>query len=339
MTAAEQPVPTGDALRALVQPLGTMASYEKLDGGMFAVTYRITLDDGTRVIAKTAPTDTDRLLTYELDLVRTEALVYRLAEGRGLLMPRVLLTDFSRTVLPSDVVVVTHLDGEPLEGAGFGPADSDPRTARVEHELGAFMARLHAVRGERFGYPNEANGLVGDTWAQAYGRMVEALLADAERTGTTLPADRIREVVAGNLHALDVVERPSLVHTDLWAGNLFVDPDTGELLGVIDTERCIWADPLYDLVGANQMTVGEPDPRWLAGYASVTGVPLDVESPNARTRLALYRLTSTLIIITEILPRKFEGDWLVEYRQTLWSNLGALLERLGRSAGEGPPPS
>jgi aminoglycoside phosphotransferase (APT) family kinase protein len=330
VTVAEQPLTTDDALRTLVAPLGTMTSYEQLKGGMFATTYRVTLDDGTRVIAKTAPTETDKLLTYEHDLIRTEALVYRLAEGRDLLMPTVLLTDFTRTVLPSDVVVVTHLDGVPLEGAGFAP--DDPRTARAEHELGAFMARMHTVTGERFGYPNDANGLVGDTWAVAYGRMVEALLADAARTGTTFPADEIRAVVAANLHVLDAVQVPVLVHTDLWPGNLFVDPSTGELVGIIDTERSIWADPLYDLVGAEAMSSGAVNPRILEGYASVTGVPLDITSAGPATRLTLYRLALTMIMITEINPRQFEGDWLVEYRQTLWGNLRTFVDRLGKTS-------
>ncbi|GIG23210.1 phosphotransferase [Cellulomonas chitinilytica] len=330
MTVAEQPLTTDDALRALVAPLGRMVSYEQLKGGMFATTYRVTLDDGTRVIAKTAPTETHRLLTYEHDLIRTEALVYRLAEGRDLLMPTVLLTDFSRTVLPSDVVVVTHLDGQPLVDVGFG--EGDERSARAEFELGAFMARLHAVQGERFGYPNEANGLVGDTWAQAYGRMVEALLADAERTGTTFPADEIRAAVAANLHHLDAVEQPCLVHTDLWPGNLFVDPETGALVGIIDTERAIWADPLYDLVGAEAMSSGAVNPRLLAGYESVAGTPVDILSEGPATRLTMYRLSLTMIMITEINPREFEGDWLVEYRQTLWSNLRTFLGRLAQTA-------
>jgi aminoglycoside phosphotransferase (APT) family kinase protein len=217
----------------------------------------------------------------------------------------------------------------PLERAGFAP--DDPRTARAEHELGAFMARMHAVQGERFGYPNDANGLVGDTWAVAYGRMVEALLADAERTGTTFPADEIRAAVAANLHVLDAVERPCLVHTDLWPGNLFVDPSTGALVGIIDTERSIWADPLYDLVGAEAMSSGAVNPRILEGYASVTGMPLDVASAGPATRLTLYRLSLTMIMITEINPREFSGDWLVEYRQTLWSNLRTFLDGLART--------
>ena len=227
------PEQTVRALATVLRPLGHVDRVELLTGGMFATTYRVTLGDGTRVVVKTAPTDTDRLLRYEHDLLRTEAAVYELAAGRpDLLMPRVLLTDLSRTVLPSDVLVVSHLDGVPLVDAGeLQPAVADT----VQGELGAFMARLHTVRGERFGYPNLDAGLHAETWTEAFGRMVEALLADAARWGTPLPSDEIRAAIDRHRTVLADVSVPALVHTDLWAGNLFVDPATGALVGVIDT--------------------------------------------------------------------------------------------------------
>ena len=89
-------------LAELVAPLGVLKDTELLTGGQFATTYRVTLTDGSRVIVKTAPTRTDQLLAYEHDLLRAEALVYGLAASiPDLLMPTVLLTDFSRRLLPS----------------------------------------------------------------------------------------------------------------------------------------------------------------------------------------------------------------------------------------------
>jgi hypothetical protein len=170
-------------LGTVLRPLGPVDRVELVAGGMFATTYRATLGDGTRVVVKTAPTDTDRLLRYEHDLLRTEAAVYALAAGRpDLLMPRVLLTDLSRTVLPSDVLVVSHLDGVPLVDAGeLEPAVTD----RVQRELGAFMARLHTVHGERFGCPNLDAGLHAATWTEAFESMVEALLDGYAAAGGT----------------------------------------------------------------------------------------------------------------------------------------------------------
>ena len=319
------PEQTVRALAAVLRPLGRVDRVELLTGGMFATTYRATLVDGTRVVVKTAPTDTDRLLRYEHDLLRTEAAVYALAAGRpDLLMPRVLLTDLSRTVLPSDVLVVSHLDGVPLVDAGeLEPAGTD----RVQRELGAFMARLHTVHGERFGYPNLDAGLHAATWAEAFKSMVEALLGDAGRWGTPLPSDEIRRALRRHRPALDDVQVPALVHTDLWAGNLFVDPPTGALLGVIDTERSVWGDPLLELAGADQLGRGPAPAPLLDGYAAAGGT-FGLSTASGGTRLELYRLYMSLVLLVEIAPRGYVGDWLAAHRSTAAANLRAALDAL-----------
>ncbi len=239
-----------DALAALVAPLGRLTDAQLLTGGQFATTYRVTLDDDTRVVVKTAPVATDGLLTYEHDLLRAEALVYGLAADRpALRMPQVLLTDFSRTVLPGDALVVSHLPGVPLVDAGFGPS-SDPRTARAERGTGEVLAALHTLTGPAYGYPC---GRREESWAASFTGMVDELLDDAARWAVPVPDAEVRAALARHASVLADVTGPALVHTDLWAGNLFVDPETGELLGVIDPERAVWGDPLMDLVGIDPM--------------------------------------------------------------------------------------
>jgi aminoglycoside phosphotransferase (APT) family kinase protein len=312
-------------LATVLRPLGSVDRVELLTGGMFATTYRVTLGDGTRVVVKTAPTDTDRLLRYEHDLLRTEAAVYALAADRpDLLMPRVLLTDLSRTVLPTDVLVVSHLDGVPLVDAGeLDPAVRDT----VQRELGAFMARLHTVHGERFGYPNADAGLHAATWAEAFGRMVEALLDDASRWGTPLPSAEIRAALEKHRAVLDDVQVPALVHTDLWSGNLFVDPSTGALLGVIDTERSVWGDPLLELAGADQLGRGPAPAALLDGYAAAGGA-FGLSTASGATRLELYRMYMCLVLLVEITPRGYVGDWLTAHCSTAAANLRAALDSL-----------
>ena len=302
-----------------------MDRVELLTGGMFATTYRATLADGTRVVVKTAPTATERLLRYELDLLRTEAAVYSLAAGRpDLLMPRVLLTDLTRTILPSDVLVVSHLDGVPLVDAGeLDPAIHDV----VQRDLGAFMARLHTMHGTRFGYPNLATDLHASTWPVAFGRMVDALLDDGQRWDTPLPSDEVRAAVARHSAALAEVQVPTLVHTDLWAGNLFVDPSTGRLCGVIDTERSLWGDPLFELVGADQLGRGPAPAALLEGYAAAGGT-FELGTAASQTRLDLYRLYMCLVLLVEIAPREYSGRWLEPHRSTAASNLRAALDAL-----------
>jgi len=297
-----------DALAAVVAPMGVATSAERLTGGLFATTYRVHLADGRRVVVKTAPTSTDRLLAHEHDLLRAEALVYELAHPAGIAVPRVLLTDWSRTQLPGDAVVVTHLEGVPLDGAALS-ADA-ATTAR--RGVGAVMAQLHAIERAPFGYPDKP-AFQGATWREAFGRMVEALLRDAERWGVALPAGEIRDALVRHGSALDDVSRPALVHTDLWPGNVFVDPTSGVLTGIIDPERAIFGDPLVDVVGCEAFSRAQDDATLLGGYAEAAGAPLDVDSPSARARLALYRLWLAVVMTVERVPRDYQGDWVPGY--------------------------
>ncbi|MGV8977146.1 MAG: phosphotransferase family protein [Cellulomonas sp.] len=316
---------TARDVATVLRPLGAVVRIELLTGGMFATTYRVSLGDGRRVVVKTAPTDTDRLLRYEHDLLRTEAAVYALAADRpDLLMPRVLLTDLSRTVFASDVLVVSHLEGVPLVDAGELGAGVEET---IQRQLGAFMARLHTVQGERFGYPNRDAGLHAETWTEAFGSMVEALLDDAGRWGTVLPCDEIRAVLVRHRAALTDVRVPVLVHTDLWAGNLFVDPSTGALLGVIDTERSVWGDSLLELAGADQLGRGPAPAALLDGYAAEGGA-FGLSTASGATRLELYRLYMSLVLLVEIAPRGYAGDWLAAHRSTAAANLRASLDAL-----------
>ncbi len=314
-----------DALARLLAPLGDLRSARPLTGGMFATTYGVVLDDGTRAVVKTAPTSSEKLLSHEHRLLRAEAMVYQLAESDpALLMPRLLLADFTQSVLPGDAVVATWAPGVPVEQV---PELAARTAADRERALGAVMGRLHALHGDRFGYLDVEGVLHGDTWTEALGRMVEALLMDARRWGVPVPADAVRAALHRHRAATDEVRTPSLVHADLWPGNLFVDPGTGALTAVIDPERAFWGDPLFDLVGAEPLRDGEPSAALVAGHAD-TGTPLPLGTPHGHARLALCRLYLALVMTVEVAPRGYAGDWLPPYQAQVATALHAALDAL-----------
>jgi hypothetical protein len=55
--------------------------------------------------------DTSRMSTYEQGILGTEARIFDMLAGSGVPVPRVQLTDFTRTRLAADVVVTEHLPG------------------------------------------------------------------------------------------------------------------------------------------------------------------------------------------------------------------------------------
>ncbi|MGC5165593.1 phosphotransferase family protein [Luteimicrobium sp. DT211] len=340
MTTPPQPTPalTDEQLAALCAPLGRPVSSERLPGGLFAAVHAVTLDDGRRVVVKAGTADAARLLTYERGIIGTEAaflrLVHATPEAPSDLVPQLLHEDRSRTAFPGDAVVMTYVDGVPwsqaAEAAERAGAPLDPATtARVQRAVGGALACLHRARGSLYGYPAPEAGLARTTWPDAFAAMIEAVLDDAVRWGITVPSFAVREAVVRGEHALARVTTPRLVHGDLWAGNVLVDPATLEVTGVIDGERALFGDPLFDLMAADAMGTGGIPAPYLEGYRAAGGTLAEPRTPAAEDealRLRLYRLYLHLVMHVEQGPR---GPAAPEHRAHVTQNLDALVGRLG----------
>lgn len=183
---------THDQLAAIVAPLGEAVRSEALSGGCSRASSpwtspapRRDAPDGApvRVVVKVTGADTSRLLRYEHGILATEDAAYRAAHAAGLPVPRVLHADLTREHVDGDALVVTFLDGALWSGRELDAA----ATAVVRRGLGSFMARLHVITGDRFGYPAPASDLAAATWPDAFARMVGAVLDDARRWGVELP--------------------------------------------------------------------------------------------------------------------------------------------------------
>ena len=322
---------TDDQVAAVVAPVGAVEDAEPLSGGLFATVLRVALTDGRHVVVKVTGADTTRLLRYEHGIPGTEAAVFRLAHRAGLPVPAVLHVDGSREHVDADVVVTEHLPGVLWEGLDLDPAAA----RRVRRSLGSAMARLHRITGDRFGYPAPESGLSRTTWPEAFAAMVEAVLADADRWDVPLPHARLRAAVAACQDVLATITTPRLVHADLWPGNVLLDPADHHLTALLDAERALWGDPVFELVGADQLGAGAVDPELLDGYRAAGGdLGLGDGKPGAGdaaawTRLRLYRAYFACLLVVEIVPRAYAGDWVAGYAAIARGNLDRMLDELG----------
>jgi aminoglycoside phosphotransferase (APT) family kinase protein len=291
----------------------------ELTGGTFNAVHGVDLVDGRRLVLKVAPPPQVPLLTYEHDLIWAEAHFYRRARAAGLPVPEVCFIGLDRVALPRDYVFVTRLPGTPLITAGL-PSDAD---AAVRGELGSLAAALHATPGEWFGYPRRDGRTRARRWSESFMAMVDDVLADAGRWEVPLPAG-ITEAVARHRAALDEVQLPSLVHFDLWDGNVFVDDR--RVSGLIDGERCFYGDTLAELVSMALLREVDDVPEVLAGYATRAGRPLLLDE-SARIRLALYAAYLYLIMIVEGPSRGFSGPERGAFVDRLRALLDAQLAR------------
>ncbi|OKI22355.1 hypothetical protein A6A25_36175 [Saccharothrix sp. CB00851] len=261
-----------------------LAAHVELTEGMFNTAYRLTAADGREAVLKVAPPPGVPLLTYERDLMRTEALAFELMASRGLPVPEVLLHE-------DDFLLMTALNGVPWSTARPGLTDAEHGALR--RELGAIVRELHRITGDVFGYVQGPNAA---TWRAAFTAMVDAVLADADRFGVELPD--VRPAFAARAHLLDEVTEPVLVHFDLWEANILLAG--GHVEGIIDPERALFGDPLAEIATVALFT--ELDDDYKAGY----GIEGFTEAEE--TRIALYRAYLCLIMIVEGVPRGYAGE-------------------------------
>lgn len=284
--------------RRVLDSCGLSGPVEELAGGTYNAVYRA----GGRIL-KVAPHPDTVVMDYERGIMHAEAAYYRATEHLGLPVPRVLHTDFSRTVIDSDLMLMTDLPGRSWYGERktMDPAE---RT-RLRGDLGRLVGTLHQVTGPGFGYPRGPGTRLAPTWSAAFLAMVDAVCEDARRFGVPLPVpvDDLAALAHARRDLLDEVTTPVLVHFDLWDGNILVDG--GRIGGVIDGERAFWGDPVAEFVSLALLRDIETDAAFLAGYADVAG-PVRFDD-RVRGRLALYQCYLYLIMLVESAPRRY-GD-------------------------------
>ncbi|MGY5884238.1 phosphotransferase family protein [Modestobacter lacusdianchii] len=322
---------TADVVRAALGPDVAMRRVRELTEGTFNSAYALSLADGRELVLKVAPPPGTPLLTYERHLLATEAACLQLfTEQTSAPVPELVAA--GATAQGREYLLTSSLPG--ASWSSQAARVDDRQRAALRRQVGRHVAALHSVTGDGpFGYPGRPE-LSAPTWTEAHQRVVDALLADAERYAVELPrpAAEIRERLhAAADAALGDVTTPVLVHFDLWDGNVFIDLDRPEpvVTGFIDHERALWADPAADLVSLALLGDIAEDRDFLAGYAEAGG-PVVLDRAT-RWRLHLYRAQLALIMVVEAVPRGTavpgNAAWNARVAEWLVRELDALAHR------------
>ena len=318
-----------EALAAAGIDWAEVTDHHALAGGTFNAVTRVTLATGTRLVVKVPPGPEISLLSYERGILGTEALFYQFAGLLpGVTVPEVLAVDAAGPGGGArGYLVMTECPGDPWPNLDPLPVGQERDALRAE--LGRQVAHLHTIAGTGFGYPAAALGPLRDTWREAFGAIVDAVLADAARFAVTLPrpAGEIRELFEVHAGLLDEVTTPVLTHFDLWDGNILVAPGPAgrHVSALIDAERAFWGDPLADFVSLGLFHDIEQDAAFLRGYRDAGGkIAFDAAE---RERIALYRAYLHLIMWIEAVPRKNDDKRLAWLRGFAFEPLARTLDR------------
>jgi fructosamine-3-kinase len=186
---------------------------------------------------------------------------------------------------------------EKLEGENFYYAKNsltEETVAGIHREIGKIARELSGIRNTGFGFLGEDTRY--DSLYVFVKQMLINLLSDAEKRNVDILYDRPYYLhrLEKDRSAFDDVCQASLVHWDMWEGNVFVKD--GHVSGIIDWERALWGEPYMD----DRFRMHNRCSSFLEGYGKTSF------EENEKKRMRWYDVILYLTMMIEVFYREYE---------------------------------
>lgn len=232
---------------------GTLDHASEVGGGSLSQIVRIRLTDGREAIVKTGPAPVE------------EAAMLWSMQMAGVPAPDMLVAD-------AELLVLSVVENDGRLGAAWA-------------DLGQVLAKLHASHGLGYGWWSDyAFGSVAivntssDDWSAFWAE--HRLLNNAPHVDRAI-ARRLKTLAADLPNRLPRRPTPSLLHGDLWGGNILTL--NGKVSGLIDP-ACYYGDGLVDV--AMLQMFDHPPAEFFEAYGTIKA---------GDERLLIYRLWPALV--------------------------------------------
>lgn len=256
--------------------------YQQIGGGQFNTCYRVKLQEpNDDVILRIAPPDDKPLFSYERCMMSAEPHIYQMMRNAGIPVPDVIAMDDSRSIINRSFMFVRYIPSIPMNH----PSVPEDAKSLLHMELGKYLARMHAIRGIRFGWPQPDGTIRGhESWWRTFETLMEEMCAraiDAEIIGQS-DADKIICILRRNHAVFDMITMPKLVHNDIWDPNVLVREVDGQwhIAAIIDADRAMFADADMEFAFWD-----DSDSAFFEGYGRYPSI-----TPDAVFRRGFYRL-------------------------------------------------
>lgn len=301
------------AMAADAFPQREVAAVTELTEGMFNAAYRVDFADGGASILKIAAAEPTGLLSNEINLMQAEVSAMELARRHGLpYVAKVQYSDFTRTRCNGTFFFMEVMPGRSVSSC---QAELSPDTVKaVMKEVGRFQRQTAAIHGEKFGLLGDVNRF--DTLHELLRYMFAHVLQDAAARSIDLKLDpeQLMALLEKERDVFADVARPSLVHWDMWEGNIFVAE--GKLSGIIDWERAMWADPFMD----DRFRRHTRSQAFLEGYGQTEFTPVE------QRRIRWYDLFLYTTMYVECFYRQYADNtgfvnWIRQELNAAWKDI------------------
>lgn len=213
-------------LAAWLRTPATCTGIRRLEGGMVNTVVELAFDQPPyRAVVKLHGREGDPFAgeASALDYLRRET---------ACPVPKVYLYDNTGSLVPHAALLLEHIPGACLKGLDLDPADR----LDVERQLADVLVELHTHHGD--GWGDVSAPIRNRPWADVFAeRLVEVRghAAVAERLGADVMG-LVDTAISKSVEALSDSGIPTLIHSDIWDGNLMVRNEESRwlLVGVLD---------------------------------------------------------------------------------------------------------
>lgn len=276
-------------------PDKTVKSITELPEGMCNVAYCVVFADGSESILKIASKDRRGNTSNEICLMDAEVAAMKLVNANtDIPIAEVYAYDCSRRVCDGDYFFMEKLKGDNL--AKIRDSLSQDQIEKIHEEIGRLSRKLTAIQNPVFGMLGDERRftslyefvryLLGNLISDAQKRNINILYSE-ENLLTSLEKDQ---------EAFEEVRTATLVHWDMWEGNIFVREN--HVTGIIDWERAMWGEPFLD----DRFRYHNRSEAFLRGFG------MDGFSENEKKRIRWYDIILYLTMMIEVFYREFEDD-------------------------------
>lgn len=272
-----------------------------LSGGFCSSVYLI--ESGkNKVVLKVGTENSVKVMWHETAYIATEAQMLKLIGRKtDIAMPELLFYDESGEICDAPYFFMSFIDGKPLN-------DTEGLTAEqygnIKYEVGRLTRKITDIPAQRFGIPGIADSFCNRN-SDFVILLFEKLLADLEQKGGALKSishDELMKLIGKFRAQLDTADKPCLIHTDTWNGNVMVKD--GEFSGIIDFAAILYGDPL---MSHDFHDFGEINADFLRGYGKTEF------DKDELIRIQIYKVWQRLGMIVEKVYREYEDKNLYSW--------------------------
>lgn len=290
-------------------PERTFLKFTELNGGFCNISYILEFADSFKAVLKISAKDKSCYQRNEMGLMKTEVEILKLIKDRlSVKTPEVFLYDDSRSICDGSYFVM-----EFIPGVDYWSLKSESKLSKedindIDVQIGKLCKEMMDITGSYFGIPGIPECRFDNLYNFVF-YLLNNLLLDAEdkKINTTATGDEIRSLFERDKKFFEYTESPSLVHYDLWEGNIFLSDK--KISGVIDWERALYGDPLME----DRFRLEKYTPAFFDGFGQSQFSFKEIR------RLLWYDLILYLSMMIEGSFRGYEDDSIFNFASPIFN--------------------